>query len=147
VDRFRRVLQGIFTTWRWAMAVGLILCMCIWRCWSARRLDSNDGLDDADIFVMAQKCEIFRTATPVFLSIAERYHMVVFRIGAWGSVAIGSPFTTAYAARKRAPRIWESIRFCVVNLLILTLVGGTMTVSWLRGKRCQDGGNLGQGRL
>ena len=52
-----------------------------------------------------------------------------FALAAWGSVAIGHPFTAAYARETAPPEFWEHPIFIRLNLLMTLVWCGLMTVN------------------
>ena len=118
-----------FNHWRVATGGGLILCV-VYLTVLVRRAISIKLTDWTTLtyFVIAAVMMIGLRSTAFTV-----YSAVVvwscFALGAWGSVAIGRPFTTAYA-RESAPReFWEHPVFIRLNLLMTLVWCGLMTVN------------------
>jgi hypothetical protein len=118
-----------FNHWRIAAGGGLLLCL-LYLAILIRRGASMKLPDWSTLifFVIASVMMIVLRSTAFTV-----YSAVVvwscFALGAWGSVAIGRPFTTVYA-RESAPReFWEHPVFIRLNLLMTLVWCGLMTVN------------------
>jgi intracellular septation protein A len=118
-----------FNHWRVATGGGLILCVVYLA--MAVRAGISIKLTDwttLTIFVIGAGLTI-GLRSPVFPIYGAVIIWSCFALGAWGSVAIGRPFTAAYA-RENAPReFWEHPIFIRLNLLMTLVWCGLMTVN------------------
>jgi hypothetical protein len=118
-----------FNHWRVAAGGGLILCVLYLVV--LRRRGGSPKLPDWStlaFFVIASVMIVGLRSTPFTI-----YSAVVvwscFAIAAWGSVAIGRPFTAAYARENAPPEFWEHPVFIRLNLLMTLVWCGLMTVN------------------
>ena len=126
------IVSGVasgFNHWRLATGGGLILCMVYLAVLNRRGISIK--LPDwtmLTVFVIGSVLTI-GLRSPVFPVYSAVIIWSCFALGAWGSVAIGRPFTTAYA-RESAPReFWEHPVFIRLNLLMTLVWCGLMTVN------------------
>ena len=118
-----------FNHWRVATGGGLILCVVYLAMMSLRGISIK--LNDwtmLTIFVIGAVLTIGLRST-VFPVYGAVIIWTCFALGAWGSVAVGHPFTEVYA-REKAPReFWENPVFIRLNLLMTLVWCGLMTVN------------------
>jgi len=131
--------------WRVATGGGLILCLAFMAVRSRRgvaiRLMDWTGLAFfaiASILTIGLRSAVFPTYNTVVI-------WSCFAAAAWGSIAIGHPFTTAYG-RENAPReFWDHPVFIRLNLVMTLVWCGLMTVNVsLAVTGVIIGGNLGK---
>ena len=118
-----------FNHWRVATGGGLILCV-VYLAVLVRRGISIKLTDWTTLifFVIASVMMIGLRST-MFTVYSAVIIWTCFALGAWGSVAVGHPFTEVYA-REKAPReFWENPVFIRLNLLMTLVWCGLMTVN------------------
>jgi len=118
-----------FNHWRVATGGGLILCVVYLAVLSRR--DVSIKLTDWTtliVFVIGAVLTI-GLRSPVFLVYGAVIIWSCFALGAWGSVAVGHPFTEVYAREKAPPEFWEHPVFIRLNLLMTLVWCGLMTVN------------------
>jgi hypothetical protein len=118
-----------FNHWRMAAGGGLILCLA-YLAVTLRRGSSIKLMDWTTLtfFVLASVLTIGLRST-----IIPAYNAVViwscFAVAAWSSVALGRPFTAAYARETAPPEFWEHPVFLRLNLVMTLVWCGLMTVN------------------
>ncbi len=118
-----------FNHWRVAAGGGLILCL-ICLAVTIRRGSSIKLMDATTLafFVIVSILTIGLRSTEF-----PRYNAVVvwscFAIASWSPVAIGRPFTVAYARENAPPEFWEHPVFLRLNLVMTLFWCGLMTVN------------------
>jgi len=118
-----------FNHWRVATGGGLILCM-VYLAMLVRRGISIKLTDWTMLIVFVIGAVLtIGLRSPVFLVYSAVIIWSCFALGAWGSVAIGRPFTTAYARENAPPEFWEHSVFIRLNLLMTLVWCGLMTVN------------------
>jgi intracellular septation protein A len=118
-----------FNHWRMATGGGLILCIVYLAVLSRRGISIN--LTDwtmLTIFAVGAVLTI-GLRSPVFPIYSAVIIWTCFALGAWGSVAVGHPFTEVYAREKAPPEFWEHPVFIRLNLLMTLVWCGLMTVN------------------
>jgi hypothetical protein len=118
-----------FNHWRVAAGGGLILCL-IYLAVMIRRGSSIKLPDWTTLafFVIASVMMIgLRSAAFAVYSAVVVWSC--FAIAAWGSVAIGRPFTAVYARESAPPEFWKHPVFMRLNLLMTLVWCGLMTVN------------------
>ena len=118
-----------FNHWRVATGGGLILCV-VYLAMLLRRGISIKLTDWTTLifFVIASVMMIGLRST-TFTIYSAVVVWTCFALGAWGSVAVGHPFTEVYA-REKAPReLWEHPVFIRLNLVMTLVWCGLMTVN------------------
>jgi hypothetical protein len=118
-----------FNHWRIAAGGGLILCLAF----IALTIRGGVSIKVPDWAMLA----FFVIASVMIIGLKSTaftvYSAVVvwtcFALSAWGSVAIGRPFTTAYARETAPPEFWEHPIFIRLNLLMTLVWCGLMTVN------------------
>ena len=118
-----------FNHWRVATGGGLILCV-VYLAMLVRRGISIKLTDWTTLtyFVIASVMMIVLRST-TFAVYSAVVVWACFAGAAWGSVAIGRPFTTAYARESAPPEFWEHPVFIRLNLLMTLVWCGLMTVN------------------
>ena len=132
-----------FNHWRVATAGGLILCAVYLAVLSGRGISIKlTDWTTLTFFVIASVMMIGLRST-TFTVYSAVVVWTCFALGAWGSVAVGHPFTEVYA-REKAPReFWENPVFIRLNLLMTLVWCGLMTVNiGFAGIGVMVGGNL-----
>jgi intracellular septation protein A len=118
-----------FNNRRVATGGGLILCLVYLAVLSRRSISIK--LPDwtmLTVFVIGAVLT-FGLRSPVFPMYSAVIIWTCFALGAWGSIAVGHPFTEVYA-REQAPReFWENPVFIRLNLLMTLVWCGLMTVN------------------
>ena len=126
------ILYGVasgFNHWRVATGGGLIHCVVYLAVMSRRGISIK--LNDwtmLTIFVIGVALTIGLRST-VFPVYGAVIIWTCFALGAWGSVAVGHPFTEVYAREKAPPEFWENPVFIRLNLLMTLVWCGLMTVN------------------
>ena len=118
-----------FNHWRVATGGGLILCVVYLAVMSRRGISIKlTDWTTLTFFVIASVMMIGLRSTTFTV-----YSAVVvwscFALGAWGSIAVGHPFTEVYAREKAPPEFWENPVFIRLNLLMTLVWCGLMTVN------------------
>jgi intracellular septation protein A len=118
-----------FNHWRVATGGGLILCL-VYLAVLLRRGISIKLTDWTTLIVFAIGAVLtVGLRSLVFPVYGAVIIWTCFALGAWGSVAVGHPFTEVYA-REKAPReFWENPVFIRLNLLMTLVWCGLMTVN------------------
>jgi intracellular septation protein A len=118
-----------FNHWRVATGGGLILCVVylavLWRRGISIKLNDWTTLI---VFVIGAVLTI-GLRSPVFPVYGAVIIWSCFALGAWGSVAVGHPFTEVYAREKPPPEFWEHPVFIRLNMLMTLVWCGLMTVN------------------
>jgi len=118
-----------FNHWHLASGGGLILCVLYLAVMRLRGVSIK--LMDwttlaffaiASVLAIGMESAIF----PVYNAVIA---WSCFALAAWGSVAIGHPFTTAYARETAPPEFWTHPIFVRLNLLMTLVWCGLMTVN------------------
>ena len=115
--------------WRVATGGGLILCL-IFLAVRRRRSSSIRLMDWTTLtfFALASVMMVALRSTAF-----PAYNVVViwscFAVAAWSSVAIGHPFTAAYARETAPPEFWDHPIFIRLNLVMTLFWCGLMTVN------------------
>jgi len=126
------VLYGVasgFNHWRVATGGGLVLCL-IFLAVRLRRGIPTRLMDCTTLtfFVIGSVLMIGLRST-----VFPAYNVVViwscFAVAAWSSVAIGHPFTTAYARENAPPEFWDHPIFIRLNLVMTLSWCGLLTVN------------------
>jgi intracellular septation protein A len=118
-----------FNHWRVATGGGLILCVVYLAVLSRRGISIKlTDWTTLIIFVVGAVLTI-GLRSPVFPVYGAVIIWTCFALGAWGSVAIGRPFTEVYAREKAPPEFWEHAVFIRLNLLMTLVWCGLMTVN------------------
>ncbi|MGB0061417.1 hypothetical protein [Candidatus Binatus sp.] len=118
-----------FNHWRIAAGGGLILCLGFLAL-TMRRGVSIKLPDWAMLaFFMIAAVMIIGLRSTAFTVYSAVVVWMCFALAAWGSVAIGRPFTTAYARETAPPEFWEHPIFIRLNLLMTLVWCGLMTVN------------------
>jgi len=118
-----------FNHWRVAAGGGLILCL-IYLAAMLRRGSSIKLMDWTMLTFFAIASVLTVTMRWTMFPI---YNAVVvwscFALAAWTSVAIGRPFTAAYACENAPPEFWDHPTFIRLNLVMTLVWCGLMTVN------------------
>jgi len=118
-----------FNHWRVAAGGGLILCL-IYLAAMLRRGSSIKLMDWTTLTFFAIASVLTVTMRWTMFPI---YNAVVvwscFALAAWTSVAIGRPFTAAYACENAPPEFWDHPTFIRLNLVMTLVWCGLMTVN------------------
>ena len=118
-----------FNHWRIATGGGLILCVVYLAVLSSRGISIKlTDWTTLTVFVIGAVLTI-GLRSPVFPVYGAVIIWTCFALGAWGSVAIGRPFTEVYAREKAPPEFWEHPVFIRLNLLMTLVWCGLMTVN------------------
>ncbi len=118
-----------FNHWRIAAGGGLVLCLGFLAI-TMRRGVSIKLPDWAMLaFFMIAAVMIIGLRSTAFTVYSAVVVWMCFALAAWGSVAIGRPFTTAYARETASPEFWEHPIFIRLNLLMTLVWCGLMTVN------------------
>jgi len=115
--------------WRVATGGGLILCLVF----MAVRLRRDISIKLMDLTTLT----FFVIGSVLMLGLRSTvfpaYNVVViwscFAVAAWSSVAIGHPFTAAYARETAPPEFWDHPIFIRLNLVMTLFWCGLMTVN------------------
>ena len=128
-----------FNHWRIAAGGGLVLCLGFLAI-TMRRGASIKVPDWSMLaFFVIASVMIIGLRSTAFTVYSAVVVWMCFALAAWGSVAIGRPFTAAYARETAPPEFWEHPIFIRLNLL--------MTLVWcglddrqhrFRGYRCDS---------
>jgi all-trans-retinol 13,14-reductase len=126
------ILYGVasgFNHWHVATGGGLILCLA-YLAVILRRGSSIKLMDWTTLtfFAIASVLMIGLRSSgfPVYSAVVV---WSCFAIAAWGSVAAGYPFTTAYARESAPPDFWAHPIFLRLNLVMTLVWCGLMTVN------------------
>ena len=118
-----------FNHWRVAAGGGLILCL-IYLAAMLRRGSSIKLMDWTTLtfFVIASVLTVAMrwTMFPIYNAVVV---WSCFALAAWTSVAIGRPFTAAYARENAPPEFWDHPIFIRLNLVMTLVWCGLMTVN------------------
>jgi len=118
-----------FNHWRVAAGGGLFLCL-IYLTAMLRRGSSIKLMDWTTLtfFVIASVLMIAMRSTmfPIYNAVVV---WSCFALAAWSSVAVGHPFTAAYARENAPPEFWEHPIFIRLNLVMTLFWCGLMTVN------------------
>ena len=118
-----------FNHWRVATGGGLILCLAS-LAMTIRRGASIKLPDWATLaFFVIASVMIIGLRSTAFTVYSAVVVWSCFALAAWGSVAIGHPFTAAYARETAPPEFWEHPIFIRLNLLMTLVWCGLMTVN------------------
>ena len=118
-----------FNHWRVATGGGLILCV-VYLAVLLRRGISIKLTDWTTLIVFVIGAVLtVGLRSPVFPVYGAVIIWTCFALGAWGSVAVGHPFTEVYAREKAPPEFWEHPVFIRLNLLMTLVWCGLMTVN------------------
>ena len=118
-----------FNHWRVAAGGGLILCLVYLALLRGR--GASIKLPDwatltffaiASVMIIGLRSTTFTVYSAVVV-------WACFAIAAWGSVAIGRPFTAAYARENAPPEFWGHPVFVRLNLLMTLVWCGLMTIN------------------
>jgi hypothetical protein len=118
-----------FNHWRIAAGGGLILSLAFLALTTSR--GASIKLPDWVMlaFFMIASVMIIGLKSTAFTVYSAVVVWTCFALAAWGSVAIGCPFTTAYARETAPPEFWEHPIFIRLNLLMTLVWCGLMTVN------------------
>jgi intracellular septation protein A len=118
-----------FNHWRVATGGGLILCVVYLAVLSRRGISIKlTDWTTLIVFVIGAVLTV-GLRSPVFPMYSAVIIWSCFALGAWGSVAVGHPFTEVYAREKAPPDFWENPVFIRLNLLMTLVWCGLMTVN------------------
>ncbi len=118
-----------FNHWRVATGGGLILCVIYLAVLSRRGISIKLTDWTTMIFFVIASVIMIGLRSATFTVYSAVIIWTCFALGAWGSVAVGHPFTEVYA-REKAPReFWEHPVFIRLNLLMTLVWCGLMTVN------------------
>jgi intracellular septation protein A len=131
--------------WQLATGGGLILCLIYLA--ALRRWNISIKLMDwttlavfviGSVFVLGLHSAVFPTYSVVVI-------WLCFAMAAWSSVAIGRPFTVAYARDTAPPEFWEHPIFLRLNMIMTLFWCGLLTLNLAFGVTgVIVGGTLGQ---
>ena len=126
------ILYGVasgFNHWRVATGGGLILCVVYLAVLSRRGISIKLNDWTTLIFFVIASVMMIGLRSTTFTVYSAVIIWTCFALGAWGSVAVGHPFTEVYA-REKAPReFWENPVFIRLNVLMTLVWCGLMTVN------------------
>ena len=115
--------------WRVATGGGLILCVVYLAVLSRRGISIKLTDWTTLIFFVIASVMMIGLRSTTFTVYSAVIIWTCFALGAWGSVAVGHPFTEVYA-REKAPReFWENPVFIRLNLLMTLVWCALMTVN------------------
>ena len=118
-----------FNHWRVAAGGGLILCV-VYLVLLTRRGASIKLPDCATLaFFVIASVMIVGLRSTTFTVYSAVVVWACFAVAAWGSVAIGRPFTAAYARESAPTEFWEHPVFIRLNLLMTLVWCGLMTIN------------------
>jgi len=118
-----------FSHWSVATGGGLILCVVYLAVLSRRGISIKLTDWTTLIFFVIASVMMIGLRSTTFTVYSAVIIWTCFALGAWGSVAVGHPFTEVYAREKAPPEFWEHPVFIRLNLLMTLVWCGLMTVN------------------
>lgn len=127
------IAYGIVSEWNWPIAcvVGFVLTITL----LVDGLRTEHTLDEAVIELSSSVFFLVLTAVALFAPDSPVQHQTGplsfgwLALTAWGSMAIGHPFTLGIARRQVPERMWKSEQFYHVNVVITSVWAGSLTAA------------------